>query len=213
MSITVFPVLARILTESGTVSTPVGTVAMTSAAVDDATAWTILAGIVLLVNANAAVLPFWATLSGAIVYVLFMVFVGRRWLKELSSANNSSTEISNHKLGLILLLVLCSALVTESLGLHPLFGAFLLGVIMPKDSIFVQRLNSKLEDIVVVLLLPLYFAFTGLRTTVGMISSFETLFYFALILLVAIGGKFCGAFFASRMSGMSWRESGCIGVL
>jgi len=110
-------------------------------------------------------------------------------------------------------LVLASALVTESLGIHPLFGSFLLGVVMPKDIAFVKDLKKKLEDIVIVLLLPLYFAFTGLRTSMGLISGSDTLFYFGLILLVAIVGKFCGAFFASRLSGMSWREAGSIGVL
>jgi len=212
MSITAFPVLARILSEGKMIRTSVGSVAMAAAAVDDATAWTILAGVVLLVGASATALPLWAIILGAVAYALFMLFLGRRWLKRIGMNNNSDGKISQNQLGLILLLVLCSALVTESLGIHPLFGAFLLGVVMPKDSSLVQALKGKLEDIVIVLLLPLYFAYTGLRTSVGLISG-PALFYFGLILLVAIVGKFCGAFLASRLSGMSWREAGSIGVL
>lgn len=213
MSITAFPVLARILSESGMIRTSVGTVTMAAAAVDDATAWTILAGIVLIVHASATALPLWAIILGAVAFALFMLFIGRHWLKRLGMNISSDGQVSQNQLGLILLLVLASALVTESLGIHPLFGAFLLGVVMPKDTAFVKDLKKKLEDIVLVLLIPLFFAFTGLRTRVGLISGPDTLFYFGLIMLVAIGGKFCGAFFASRLSGMSWREAGSIGVL
>src|SRR5208283_3981739 len=173
--------------ESGMIRTSVGTVTMAAAAVDDATAWTILAGVVLIVHASATALPFWAVILGAVAFALFMLFVGRRWLKRLGN-NSSNDQMSQNQLGLILLLVLASALVTESLGIHPLFGAFLLGAIMPKDLPFLKDLRTKLEDIVIVLLLPLFFAYTGLRTHVGLISGPNTLFYFGLILLVAIGG-------------------------
>lgn len=212
MSITAFPVLARILTESGMIHTSAGTATMAAAAVDDVTAWCILAGVVLLVSARANALPIWVTPLGAVAYALFMVFIGRRWLRKLGSMGNSDNEVSQNLLGLILLLVLISGLATEILGIHPLFGAFLLGAVMPKDVAFVQELKRKLEDVVVVLLLPLYFAYTGLRTSVGLISG-PTLVYFGLILLVAVTGKFCGAFFASKLSGMSWREAGAIGIL
>jgi len=212
MSITAFPVLARILSESGMIRTSIGTVTMAAAAVDDATAWTILAGVVLIVHASATALPLWAIILGAVAFALFMLFVGRRWLKRFGN-NSSNDQMSQNQLGLILLLVLASALVTESLGIHPLFGAFLLGAIMPKSLPFLKDLRTKLEDVVIVLLLPLFFAYTGLRTRVGLISGPDTLFFFGLILLVAIGGKFCGAFFASRVSGMSWREAASIGVL
>jgi Kef-type K+ transport system membrane component KefB len=212
MSITAFPVLARILTDREMVHTSVGTVTIASAAVDDVTAWCILAAVVLVVGAVATPLPFWVTPIGACAYAVFMVFVGRRWLEKLGT-HNKPGELSQNQLAIILLMVLASALVTETLGIHPLFGAFLLGAVMPKDSSFIGELNKKLEDIVVVLLVPLYFVFTGLRTSVGLISGPDTLIYFGLIMLVAIGGKFFGAFLASRLSGMSWREAGAIGVL
>jgi len=213
MSITAFPVLARILTDTKMVRTRVGTMTMAAAAVDDVTAWIILAGVVLLVRANSTALPFWATLLGAVVFALFMLFIGRRLLKRLGTSEDSDGRISQNQLAIVLLLVLASALVTEGLGIHPLFGAFFLGVVMPKDLVFVRELKTKLEDIVIVLLVPLFFAFTGLRTTVGLISGPDSLLYFGLILLIAIGGKFGGASLASRLSGMSWRESGSIGVL
>jgi len=213
MSITAFPVLARILTETRILSTPVGTVTMAAAAVDDATAWTILAGVVLVVSASVSSLPFWVIPFGAVIYALFMVFIGRRWLKILEARAVTDGNLSQNWLSLILLLVVISALVTESLGIHPLFGAFLLGVIMPKGIAFVQDLKKRLEDLVVVLLLPLYFAYTGLRTSVGLITAPETLFFFGLILVVAISGKFCGACFASKITGMTWREASAVGVL
>jgi len=213
MSITAFPVLARMLTDRDMLGTSVGAVALAAAAVDDVTAWCILAGVVLLVSATASILPFWVTPLGACVYAVFMVFVGSRWLQRLCPQNEPELNLPQRKFALIMFLVVASALVTESLGLHPMFGAFLMGAVMPKDSSFIFELKNRLEDIVVVLLLPLYFAFTGLRTSVGLISGPTLLLYFGLIMLVAIGGKFCGAFFASRLTGMQWRESGSIGVL
>ncbi len=146
--------------------------------------------------------------NNAAVFALFMLSIGRRLLKRLGTDNNTDGKISQNHLALVLILVLASVLVTEGLGIHPLFDAFFLGVVMPKDLTFVHELRAKLEDTVIVLLPPLFFAYTGLRTTVGLISGPDSLLYVGLILLVAIGGKFGGASLASRVSGMSWREAG-----
>ena len=114
---------------------------------------------------------------------------------------------------MILLLVLISGLVTGLLQTHTLIGAFLLGVVMPKNEWFVSQLKGKLEDFVLVLLVPLYFAVTGLRTDLGLMLNPGALFYFGLILMFAVIGKFGGAFCASKMNRMSWREAGTVGVL
>ncbi len=213
MSITAFPVLARILTDSGIIGSSVGTVAMASAAAGDVVAWIILAGVVLLAGGNSKTLPLWAILSGFVIFMLFMFLFGRRCLERIGVNKNLNGNITQSQLALILLLVLVSGLVTEILGIHPLFGAFFLGTVMPRDFSFVEELRKKLEDIVVVLLVPLYFAFTGLRTSLGLISGLDSLVYLALILIVAVVGKFGGAFLASKMSGMSWREASSVGVL
>jgi Kef-type K+ transport system membrane component KefB len=116
-------------------------------------------------------------------------------------------------LALVLLCMLVSAWVTETLGIHALFGAFLFGVIMPKDHDFVQTLTAKLEDLIIVLLLPLFFAFTGLRTSIGLLDTPSLWLETLLIVAVAIVGKFGGATLASRFFGSSWREAGALGIL
>jgi len=207
------PVLARILTERDLLRTHVGAVTITCAAVDDVTAWCILAGVVLLVRAGAVALPFWATLLGLAVYLTVMLFGVRPVLRKLEGRFQGRNVITQDGLALILLLALASAWVTERLGLHAFFGAFLMGAIMPKDQGFVQAISEKLEYVTVILLLPLFFAFTGLRTSIGLLSGGDMWLYAGLIILVAIAGKFGGSTIASRLTGLSWREAGTLGVL
>jgi Kef-type K+ transport system membrane component KefB len=122
-------------------------------------------------------------------------------------------EVSKDLIAVVLLIVLASSLATELLGIHALFGAFLVGAIMPKDAGFVRTLTEKLEDVTVVLLLPLFFAFTGLRTSIGLVSGSEMWLYCTLIITVAVVGKFGGATVAARVSGMNWSEASALGVL
>ena len=213
MSVTAFPVLARILTERKLLRTQIGAVAIACAAVDDITAWCLLAGVVLLVRASANITPLWITLFGSAAYILAMLLIVRRVLSKLESAYQNRGRITKNLMALILVLIFVSAWVTEHLGIHALFGTFLMGVIMPKHKDFVRALSDKLEDITVVLLLPLFFAFTGLRTSIGLLTGIEMWFYCALIIAVAIAGKFGGATISARLAGMSWREAGAIGVL
>jgi Kef-type K+ transport system membrane component KefB len=213
MSITAFPVLARILTERKLLRSQVGAVAIACAAVDDVTAWCLLAGVVLLVRASDSVAPLWLTLFGSATYIVAMLFVMRRVLSKLGLVYQKRGRVTQDLMALILLLVFLSAWVTEHLGIHALFGTFLMGVVMPKSQDFVRALSDKLEDLTVVLLLPLFFAFTGLRTSIGLVSGAEMWFYCALIMAVAIIGKFGGATISARLTGMSWREAGAIGIL
>jgi len=213
MSITAFPVLARILTERKLIRSRVGTVAIACAAVDDVTAWCILAGVVMLVRASSVAIPLWLTLTGTVVYVGIMLYGTRRALHRLEVTFRARNKLTQDMMAVVLLLVLASAWVTESLGIHALFGAFLLGVIMPKEQGFVQAIKEKLGSLTVVLLLPLYFAFTGLRTSIGLLSGADMWFYCGTIIAVAITGKFGGAALSARLSGMRWREAGTIGVL
>lgn len=213
MSITAFPVLARILTERDLLRTQIGTVTLACAAVDDVTAWCILAGVVLLVRSSDAAESFWITLLGSLTFVAVMLLGVRRVLRRLEVMYQKHQSISQNMLSLVFLLVLASAWITESLGIHALFGAFLAGVIMPKQQDFVGALNDKLQDLVVVLLLPLFFAFTGLRTSIGLLNSPVLWIDCAVIILFASVGKFGGSALASRITGLSWREAGALGIL
>jgi Kef-type K+ transport system membrane component KefB len=213
MSVTAFPVLARILSERGLVKTRVGAVAIACAAVDDVTAWCILAGVVLLVRSDPVTSPLWVTLIGLAIYVGIMVLAIRPILRKLDAAYERRGSITQDMLAIIMLAALASAFTTESLGFHAVFGAFLAGVIMPKSQEFVEALKAKLEDVIVVLLLPLFFAFTGLRTSVGLVSGGRMWIYCGLIIAVAIAGKFGGSTLSARLTGMPWREAGALGVL
>jgi Kef-type K+ transport system membrane component KefB len=142
-----------------------------------------------------------------------MILGVRQILKRLEMSYERRGFISHDMLAVILLLVLASSWVTEQLGIHALFGAFLVGAIMPKHPGFVDALMEKINDTIVVLLLPLFFALTGLRTSITLLNGAQIWFYFALIILVAVAGKFGGSTLAARLSGMGWREAGALGVL
>ena len=213
MSVTAFPVLARILSERELMRTRVGTVTLACAAVADVTAWCILAVVVAIVGARAGGMPPWMTIAGAAGFVLLMVFVVRRALAPLERRFERDGRLTQDVLGAILLVALASAWATEALGVHALFGAFMAGAVMPKEKAFLHTLNEKLEDVTVVLFLPLFFAFTGLRTRIGLVEGAEMWGWCALIVLVAVAGKLGGSAAAARATGMSWRESGAIGTL
>ncbi len=213
MSITAFPVLARILTERKLLRTPLGGVAIACAAVDDVTAWCILAGVVLLVRATGAEHSLWLMVLGTVTYMGVMLFVARKAVRHFGTKYEQRGEVSKDMVAVILLIVFASGLATEWLGIHALFGAFIAGAIMPKDHGFVRAITEKLEDLTVVLLLPLFFASTGLRTSIGLVSGAQMWFYCALIVAVAVAGKFGGASLAARASGMNARESITLGVL
>ena len=213
MSITAFPVLARILTERGLVRSRMGTLAIACAAVDDVTGWCILAYIVVLVRVTHASRSAWVTIAGSIVYVLVMLFVVRRLLPAFERAFRRRGELTDNLVAVIVVLVLVSALATEWLGIHLLFGAFLMGAIMPKTPDFVSYLLHKFESVTVVLLLPLFFAFTGLRTRIGVGGGSAIWLYSALVIVVAITGKLGGSMFAARLAGMPWREAASLGIL
>jgi Kef-type K+ transport system membrane component KefB len=213
MSITAFPVLARILAERNLLRTPVGTVAIACAAVDDVTAWCVLAAIVLLTHTAEQTTPFVITLFGSLAYIAVMLFVVRRGLAVLATYFRRRGGITQDMLAVILVLTLISAWITETLGIHALFGAFLIGVVMPKDGDFSRALAGKLEPVAVTLLLPLFFAFTGLRTSIGFLQDPQMWLYCILIIGVAIVGKFGGSSLTARRFGMSWREASALGIL
>jgi Kef-type K+ transport system membrane component KefB len=213
MSITAFPVLARILTERNLLRTRVGAMAITCAAVNDVTAWCILAGIIVIVRSSALPLPLWITIVGLMAFISFMIFVVRRALLKLETLYKKHGYLTYDSFAAILLVVLASGWVTEYLGVHALFGAFLAGIIMPRHHDLTKEIWQRCEALIVVMLLPLYFAFTGLRSSFLLINGAQMWFYFVLIITLAVIGKWGGSMIASRLNGMSWRESAAVGIL
>jgi Kef-type K+ transport system membrane component KefB len=213
MSVTAFPVLARILRERELHRTQLGAVSIACAAVDDATAWCILAYILALVRSSHSTLPLSWTVLGLVVFVLFMVLAVKKWLLLFERRFRTRGSLSDDMIGLILLILLGSATMTEWLGIHLLFGAFLFGAIMPKSEDFVARISEKIESVTMVLLLPIFFAFTGLRTSTGLLHEPEMWMFCGLIILVAVAGKLGGSFFAARIAGLPWRDAAGVGIL
>ncbi|MBI1762351.1 MAG: cation:proton antiporter [Acidobacteria bacterium] len=212
ISITAFPVLARILAERDLLRTKVGALAITCAAINDATAWGMLAGIVVLVRASDQSQPLWPVFLVLGGYVVLMFVVVKPALQKLVPRYARRQELSHEMLALILLTVLASGWITEALGIHALFGAFLAGLVMPRQSDLSQALWLRIEALIVVLLLPLYFALTGLRSSIFLITGGRWLSC-ALIIGTAIAGKLGGSTLAARFTGLSWREATAVGVL
>lgn len=210
MAVTAFPVLARILTDRGMAQTDLGVLALSCAAVDDVTAWCLLALVAGVVQSQVSGAAWVVVLS--VAYIAFMLLVVRPvagWLIR----KNDHHGLSPTAIALIFGALLLSALATEWIGIHAVFGAFLLGVAIPHDSETARSLKSGLEQVVLVLLLPAFFAFTGMRTQIGLVSGWESWLICGLIILVASVGKFGGSLAAARASGLDWRTSSAIGVL
>jgi Kef-type K+ transport system membrane component KefB len=213
MSVTAFPVLARILSERHMLGSRLGTMAIACAAVDDVTGWCVLAYIVGAVRAAHSTIPVWVTVCGLAAFLAIMIGGVRRLFLKIWNRCDHERELPDSlKVGLLVLLFL-SALATEGLGLHMLFGAFIAGAVMPKDREFVSRIVAKLEPLTVLVLLPLFFAYTGLRTRIGQVTGPGMWWFCLLIVAVAIIGKLGGTGIAARMSGMSWRDSLALGAL
>ncbi|WP_438019614.1 cation:proton antiporter [Sorangium sp. So ce315] len=212
MSITAFPVLARILTDKRLLGTKVGALTITCAAVDDVTAWCVLAFVVSIARATGLVGAVWTTVF-AVVYIAGMMFAVRPFLARLGERGSSKEGLSQDLVAVTLLLLIVSSWMTETIGIHPLFGAFMLGAIMPKGTGFAHSLAVKLEDFAVVFLLPLFFAYSGLRTHIGLLNSADGWIMCGLIIAVACVGKFGGSAVAARLTGQRWREASALGIL
>lgn len=212
MSVTAFPVLARILGERNLLGTKLGTLTIACAAVDDVTAWCLLAVIIAIVKSELNHLPLWQMLPGVVIYLAVMLYLLRPLLKRLI-AQQGDAKKNDKLIAVLLVCMLASSWATEWLGIHALFGAFFAGVIVPKENGLTEDVRTRLQLPVVVLLIPLFFAFTGLRTSIGLISGFEMVLYCVLVFVVAIAGKFGGSMLAARVMGTPWREAASIGIL
>jgi Kef-type K+ transport system membrane component KefB len=210
MSITAFPVLARILTDRGIDKTELGVVALSCAATDDVTAWCLLAFVVGVVQADieGAV---WVCVM-ALLFIAAMLVVVRPLAIRLARRIEGQS-ISIGVLAVLLAMVLLAALTTEAIGIHAIFGAFLLGAIIPHDSRLARETHDRLHDVVTILLLPAFFALTGMRTQIGLVEGLNEWLLCGLIILTATLGKFGGTVAAARLTGMNWRSSAALGAL
>jgi Kef-type K+ transport system membrane component KefB len=220
MSVTAFPVLARILSARRMTRSELGTIALACAAADDITAWCLLAFVVGVVNATIAGAAM--TLGLAAVYVAVMFLVVHPFAviyltaqPTRSSANDIAVpaEPSTGLIASVLLAVLVSALTTEAIGIHAIFGAFLLGAVIPHDAPIAKVFLEKLGPMAVTLLLPAFFAYTGMRTEIGLVTGVQSWLTVALIIAVATFGKFGGTYAAARFAGLDSKMASGLGIL
>jgi Kef-type K+ transport system membrane component KefB len=212
MSITAFPVLARILEERGLQSTMLGTTAILCAAVDDVVAWLLLALALALMGADGGSSSLPIRLFGLFAYLLVMLFVARP-LAAYLARRRKATGLSFELLGIAVALTLFSAAATQAIGIHPLFGAFMAGVCFPRIEEWQTSLRSRLDMLISVLLLPLFFALTGMRTRLDLLNDRSMWLWSGIVLLAAVFGKMGGAALAARFTGQSWRNAVALGAL
>jgi len=210
MSVTAFPVLARILSDRKMTRTELGVIALSCAATDDVTAWCLLAFVVGVAQAKVggAVL----VILGTLAYIGVMFLLVRPLLKRLAD-RYAQSHLTPGVTALVFVGVLSSAVITEWIGVHAIFGAFLLGAVIPHESAIAKEFTHKLEDLVTILLLPAFFAFTGLRTEFGLVSGWQAWLVCGAIILVATLGKFGGTVGAAKLTGLGWRDSAALGIL
>ena len=212
MAITAFPVLARILTDTGLHRTRIGTLAITCAAVDDVTAWCILAVVVAIVHAvgpgDAIV-----TIILALAFLAFMVFVVRPLLARVAAVQPDKGRLGATIMSALFVALFLSAWATEAIGIHAIFGAFMFGAVLPRSHSIAAQITERLEDVTVLFLLPVFFAVVGLSTRIGLVSSGELWWLTALIVAIAIAGKLGGSVIAGLAAGESARTSTVLGVL
>ncbi|KAK6198759.1 K(+)/H(+) antiporter [Scheffersomyces amazonensis] len=215
MCITALPVLARILTELNLIGDRVGTIVLAAGITNDLTGWILLALVVILANASNGVNAVYILLLTLAWFLLLcypirltLKFILRKFTNDLSTG-----EPSQFSMMLILVLVFISAFYTDVIGVHPIFGAFMAGVIIPRDNGYVIRITEKLEDLVHIVLIPLYFANAGLNVNLGLLNRGIDWAYTIGIILLAMVGKIFGGFVAAKFNKLLWRESLAVGAL
>lgn len=211
MSITAFPVLARILTDLKISRTRLGTMALMCAAVNDVTAWCLLALVAGVARARPAEAIRTVAMTAVLIGVMLAVVspLARRVLPSVER----QPSLSRKSMAAILVAMLASATAAEAIGIHGIFGAFIFGAIIPSTSRVASQLRHRIEDLVAVLFLPAFFAFTGMRTEIGLIAGWNDWLLCGGIVLVACIGKFGGTAVAARLTGLCWRDSSALGVL
>ena len=210
IALTASPMLARIINENGLANSSLGTLALTAGAFDDATSWCVLAIVLATFGAGAGVAII--AIGGAILYGAFMLLFGRRLLAPLGEAVERRGEMSMQVLAITMMLFCLSAFLMDAIGIHAIFGGFLMGACMPRGK-FVEELKQKVEPIAVVLLLPMFFTYSGLNTRMDMVNSVSLLLIALVVLFVSILAKFGACYAAARLTGEDNRTALGIGAL
>jgi Kef-type K+ transport system membrane component KefB len=212
MAITAFPVLARVLTDRNLDKTEIGSIALSCAAADDISAWCLLALVVGVAQANLAAGAM--VIGGAVAFIAVMFLAVQPLLRRATPIwDNRPGPLPTPVVACTFVAVLLAALMTEAIGVHAVFGAFLLGAVIPHDCRIAREFTEKLKEIVTVLLLPAFFAYTGMRMQIGLVSGWESWLWCGAIIVVATIGKFGGALVAARLTGLGWRDSAVLGTL
>ena len=213
MSITAFPVLARIAQERGVSKTKLGTIVLACAAINDIMAWCILAVIIAIVKAGTIISSLY-TIFFAVVYVILMLKLIKPFLQKIANIYYSKENLNKGVVAVFFLVLLISAFCTEMIGIHALFGAFMAGAIMPSNTKFRNIFVGKVEDVATLIFLPLFFVYTGLRTKIGLLNDVYLWKITGIIVLVAVVGKLLGSAVAARSVGrQTWRNSLIVGTL
>jgi len=213
LSITAFPMLARILQERGIANTPIGGLTLVAAAIDDAVAWAFLA-LIIAVGASGSPSGALRTIIGAAIFAGLMLTVGRKWLAKLGERAERDGKLSRDLTAIILLVVLLAGWFTDYIGVFSVFGGFVTGLAMPKSAVVRHELETKLTDLNSILLLPVFFAFSGLNTQVAGFGAGGRLWFpLAVIMLAAFAGKYLGCGLVVRAQGYSWRYASAVGGL
>jgi Kef-type K+ transport system membrane component KefB len=210
MGVTAFPVLARILAVRKLWNTRIGVLALSCAAVNDVAAWCLLAVITVVARPDATHVPLALRFGGLALYVLAMVGIVRPALRRLLPEH---APLTTDRFSAVVIVLLISVWSTEFVEVHALFGAFLAGVVMPKDDHLCSAMRHRIESVTLTLLLPLFFAYTGLRTSVALVDTMELWLLCGVIIAVAVGSKLLVTGVCIRVSGIPWRESLAVGAL
>jgi Kef-type K+ transport system membrane component KefB len=210
IALTAFPMLARIINERGLANSSLGTLSLTAGAFDDATSWCVLALVLATFGGGPGVAVL--AIGGAVIYAAFMLIWGRRLLEPLGRAVEARGEMSTTVLAITIMLFCMSAFLMDAIGIHAIFGGFLLGACMPR-GLFAEELKRKVEPLAVVLLLPMFFTYSGLNTRMDMVNSPQLLLIALGVLVVSILAKFGACWAAARLSGEDNRTALGIGAL
>ena len=213
LSVTAFPVLARLLAERGLSKTPFGALAIACTAIADVTAWCVLAVVLAVAEGRTFGLQLWLSLSGAALFVGLMMTVGRGIIGSALPQRGDRTHLTSDRLAIVIVIALGCAWVTEQLGIHALLGAFIAGMAMPRTEAFVSSITARLEELLGVVLLPLFFAVTGIRMNLGAIEGASMWLLCLAIVIVAIISKAGGTILGARAIGLTWRDSASLGAL
>ena len=210
MSVTAFPMLARILDEKGLLSTRLGTLLLAAGSMDDVVAWCLLA--VVLSSLNAAPSLLILAIAGGAAYVLVMVWLGRPAFAIFAGWTERDAAVTPATLSIVLVVLMASAAFTDFIGIHPVFGAFVAGAVMPRGR-FAAEVRNHAESITTTLLLPLFFVYSGLNTRIGLLNTPTLWWWTAVVIVLAVAGKGLACAFAARLTGESWRDAAAIGTL